>query len=80
MIYLLILMIVMIVLYAVKPQKFKFFQPHKAFFVILTFLIGPFLIVQFLKNFLPEHDHVAFMNLGLCRLYTCLAIRCSMQP
>ncbi|OYR07943.1 phosphatase PAP2 family protein [Brucella grignonensis] len=51
MIYLLILMIVMIVLYAVKPQKFKFFQPHKAFFVILTFLIGPFLIVQFLKNF-----------------------------
>jgi len=50
-IYLLTLMIIMIVLYAVKPQRFKFFKPHQAFFVILTFLVGPFLTVQFLKNF-----------------------------
>jgi lipid A 4'-phosphatase len=52
MIYLLILMILTIILYAIWPQRFKLIPPHKAFFVILTFLLGPFLTVQMLKHFI----------------------------
>lgn len=63
-IYLLILMIMIIVLYAVKPLRFKFFQPHKAFFVILTFLIGPFLTVQFLKNFFARARPRSLLEFG----------------
>ncbi|QWK81357.1 phosphatase PAP2 family protein [Ochrobactrum sp. BTU1] len=52
MIYFLILMTLAIFLYALWPQRFKFVPPHKAFFVILTFLLGPLLTVQLLKHFI----------------------------
>lgn len=64
MIYLLILMTIMIILYAVKPRKFKLFPPHKAFFVILSFLIGPFLTVQFLKNFMARARPRSLLEFG----------------
>lgn len=64
MIYLLVLMVVIIFLYALKPRKFEFLPPHKAFFVILTFLIGPFLTVQILKNFLGRARPRSLVEFG----------------
>lgn len=64
MIYLLVLMCVLIFLYALKPRKFKLFPPHKAFFVILTFLMGPFLTVQILKNFMGRARPRSLVEFG----------------
>ncbi|MBQ0710263.1 MULTISPECIES: phosphatase PAP2 family protein [unclassified Ochrobactrum] len=49
-IYLLLLMVLAIGLYAFLPRKFALCPPHKALFVLLSFLLGPLIAVQFLKN------------------------------
>lgn len=63
-IYLITIMIVFIALYAVKPQKFNFVRPHKALFVIMTFLFGPFLTVQLLKNFIGRARPRGLLEFG----------------
>ncbi|MDR6434707.1 phosphatase PAP2 family protein [Brucella pseudogrignonensis] len=64
MIYLLTVMIIFIALYSIKPHKFNFFRPHKAFFVILSFLIGPFLTVQLLKGFIGRARPRGLLEFG----------------
>lgn len=49
-IYLLLFMLLAIGLHAVLPRKLTFCPPHKALFVLLSFLLGPLITVQFLKN------------------------------
>lgn len=49
-IYLLASMIGATLLYAINPQRFRSLRPHKTLFVLLTFLLGPLLTVQALKN------------------------------
>lgn len=49
-IYLLLFMVLAIGLHAFLPRKFSFCPPHKALFVLLSFLVGPLVTVQFLKN------------------------------
>ncbi|MGW6780286.1 phosphatase PAP2 family protein [Brucella pseudogrignonensis] len=49
-IYLVSGMIGIALLYAINPHRFGRLPPHKAIFVLLTFLLGPLLTVQALKN------------------------------
>lgn len=49
-IYLLLFMLFTIGLHAVLPRKYAFCPPHKALFVLVSFLLGPLITVQLLKN------------------------------
>lgn len=49
-IYLLPFMVLAIGLHAFLPRKFSFCPPHKALFVLLSFMLGPLITVQLLKN------------------------------
>lgn len=49
-VYLLPLMVFAIGLHAFLPKKYVFCPPHKALFVLLSFLLGPLVAVQSLKN------------------------------
>ncbi len=48
--YLLPFLLLTISFHALLPRKWTFCPPHKALFVLLSFLFGPLLTVHFLKN------------------------------
>jgi membrane-associated phospholipid phosphatase len=63
-IYLLSSMIGFTFLYAINPRRLRHLPPHKNFFVLLTFLLGPFLTVQALKHFIGRARPRSLIEFG----------------
>lgn len=63
-IYLLSSMVGFTFLYAIHPHRFRHLPPHKILFVLLTFLLGPFLTVQALKNFIGRARPRSLIEFG----------------
>ncbi len=62
--YLLASMVGFTFLYAINPHRFRHLPAHKALFVLLTFLLGPFLTVQALKHFIGRARPRSLIEFG----------------
>jgi lipid A 4'-phosphatase len=58
------LMAAAVLIYAIWPRRLDFFAPHKAFFVIASFALGPGLMVQLGKSFFGRPRPTGILEFG----------------